>query len=117
MVASPTLVERHAPADQPPPPRRWNTATSSLGTAWWLLALLFFLSFATVIAVSAIIAVWVIPSLAFPMITVLVRSYWQLLYGSLFETLAVFVESAPSWSKLKALVFLIVGFVLDTLAT
>jgi hypothetical protein len=31
VVASPTLVQRHAPANQPPPPpRRWNTATNFL---------------------------------------------------------------------------------------
>ena len=33
VVASPTLVERHAPANQRPPPRCWNTATSSPDSA------------------------------------------------------------------------------------
>src|SRR5215212_5987009 len=29
VVASPTLVQRHAPANKPPPLGRWNTATGS----------------------------------------------------------------------------------------
>src|SRR5215204_1534711 len=33
VVASPTLVERQAPANQPSPPGRWNTASSFAGIA------------------------------------------------------------------------------------